>query len=162
MAKQCTLLKSNLRPIFRALDPFSTVSSRNVTSFNITQPNTHGSRKALFTGRLLDSGYYNGPFAVSSAFYIAALFFAEMLFGSTPAIVSFALEETLSGFRRPCNWIEYWKYCNPNNYPTTIREVDFEWSIRAVAFIITFAVIVANLSLRPQHPPSRVTGGLSD
>lgn len=82
---------------------------------------------------------------VSGSQGVATGFFAEMLFGSTPAIVSFVLEETLSGFRRPCNWIEYWKYCNPNNYPTTIREVDFEWSIRAVAFIITFAVIVANL-----------------
>lgn len=35
---------------------------------------------------------------VSGSQGVATEFFAEMLFGSTPAIVSFVLEETLSGF----------------------------------------------------------------
>jgi len=31
------------------------------------------SRQALFTGRLLDLGYYNGPLVISSVIYVIAL-----------------------------------------------------------------------------------------
>ncbi|KAI6101026.1 MFS general substrate transporter [Pisolithus croceorrhizus] len=119
---------------------------------------------ALLTGRLLDLGYYNGPLAISSAFYVAALFFAGMLFGSTPAIVShWFLKKRSQAFGCPCNRIEYRRYlCSRLITQQLFGKVGFKWSVRAVAFIITFAIIAANLLLRPRLPPSNVKGGLFD
>lgn len=137
---------------------------------------------ALLTGRLLDLGYYNGPLAISSVFYVAALFlvaecktflqvilcqgvatgfFAGMLFGSTPAIVShWFLKKRSQAFGVLAIGSSIGGTVLPIATQQLFGKVGFKWSVRAVAFIITFAIIVANLLLRPRLPPSNVKGGL--
>ncbi|KAI5990673.1 MFS general substrate transporter [Pisolithus albus] len=139
---------------------------------------------ALFTGRLLDLGYYNGPLAISSVFYIAALFlvaecktflqvilcqgvatgfFAGMLFGSTPAIVShWFLKKRSQAFGVLAIGSSIGGTILPIITQQLFGKVGFKWSVRAVAFIITFAVIVANILLRPRLPPSNAKGGIFD
>lgn len=137
---------------------------------------------ALLTGRLLDLGHYNIPLAISSAFYIAALFlvaecktflqvilcqgvatgfFAGMLFGSTPAIVShWFLRKRSQAFGVLAMGSSIGGTVLPIATQQLFGKVGFKWSVRAVAFIITFAVIVANLLLRPRLPPSNAKGSL--
>ncbi|KAI6130848.1 hypothetical protein EDD17DRAFT_1756164 [Pisolithus thermaeus] len=94
---------------------------------------------------------------------VATGFFVVMLFGSTPAIVSHCLEETLSSlFRRLFNRWSIGGTVLPIFTQQLFMKVGFKWSVRAIAFIISFVIIVANLLIRPRLPPSNVKGGLFD
>ncbi|KAL4063343.1 major facilitator superfamily domain-containing protein [Scleroderma yunnanense] len=137
---------------------------------------------ALFTGRLLDLGYYNGPLAMSSGIYVVALFlvaecktytqvmlcqgaatgfFAGMLFGSTPAIVShWFLKKRSRAFGVLAMGSSIGGTVLPIATQQLFGRVGFKWTIRIVAFILTLAVFIANLLLRPRLPPSNIKGGL--
>ncbi|KAG6332856.1 hypothetical protein ID866_6232 [Astraeus odoratus] len=137
---------------------------------------------ALFTGRLLDLGYYNGPLAISSVIYVVSLFlvaecttywqvmlcqgvatglFAGMLFGSTPAIVShWFLKKRSQAFGVLAVGSSIGGTVLPIATQHLFGKVGLKWSIRIMAFVLTFAVLIANLLLRPRLPPSNVKGGI--
>ncbi|KIM60262.1 hypothetical protein SCLCIDRAFT_1217038 [Scleroderma citrinum Foug A] len=137
---------------------------------------------ALFTGRLLDLGYYKGPLAISSVIYITALFlvaecktytqfilcqgaatgfFAGVLFGTCPAIVShWFLTKRCQAF----SVLAMGSSIGGTIFPILVQQlfdkVGFQWTIRITALILTLSVFAANLLLRPRLPPSNMKGGL--
>ncbi|KAL4063341.1 MFS general substrate transporter [Scleroderma citrinum] len=137
---------------------------------------------ALFTGRLLDIGYYNVPLAVSSIIYVIVLFLvaecrtflqvilcqgvatgflAGMLFGSTPAIVShWFLKKRSQAFGVLAMGSSIGGTILPIATQQLFGKVGFKWAIRIMAFILAFVVLIANLLLRPRLPTSNVKGGL--
>ncbi|KIM54500.1 hypothetical protein SCLCIDRAFT_370864 [Scleroderma citrinum Foug A] len=137
---------------------------------------------ALFTGRLLDLGYYNVPLAINSLIYVAALFLvaecktflqvilcqgvatgllAGMLFGSTPAIVShWFFNKRSQAFGVLAMGSSIGGTVLPIATQHLFAKVGFKWAIRIMAFILAFVVLLGNLLLRPRLPPSNVKGGL--
>ncbi|KAF9220090.1 MFS general substrate transporter [Gyrodon lividus] len=137
---------------------------------------------ALFTGRLLDLGYYNGPLAVNSVLYVISLFlvaecktylqfilcqgvatgiFAGLLFGSTPAIVSHWFHKKRSlAFGVLAVGSSIGGTILPIATQQLFNRVSFQWAIRILAFILAFAVLIANFLLRPRLPPSQAKGGM--
>ncbi|KAH7883138.1 MFS general substrate transporter [Phlebopus sp. FC_14] len=137
---------------------------------------------ALFTGRLLDLGYYNGPLAISSILYVVVLFLvaecktfwqvvlcqgvatgilAGMLFGSTPAIVSHWFKKKRSeAFGVLAVGSSIGGTVLPIATQQLLGVVSFQWTIRIMAFVLAAAVLIGNLLLRPRLPPSKVRGGM--
>ncbi|KAH7905994.1 MFS general substrate transporter, partial [Hygrophoropsis aurantiaca] len=137
---------------------------------------------AIFTGRVLDLGYYNGPLAVNSVLFLASLFlvaecktywqavlcqgvangiFAGMLFSSTPAVVSHWFNK-----RRA---LAYGVFAVGSSLGGTIipialqqlqTVVSFPWAVRIVAIILSMPVLLGNLLVRPRLPPSNAKGGI--
>ncbi|KAI6126612.1 hypothetical protein F5141DRAFT_1247803 [Pisolithus sp. B1] len=95
---------------------------------------------------------------------VATGFFVVMLFGSTPAIVShwFLKKRSQASFAVLCNRWSIGGTVLPIFTQQLFMKVGFKWSVRAIAFIISFVIIVANLLIRPRLPPSNVKGGLFD
>ncbi|KAF8551015.1 MFS general substrate transporter [Imleria badia] len=135
----------------------------------------------FFVGWLLDRGYYKGPFAISSALYILSLFlvaecktywqfvlcqgvangtFAGMLFGTAPTVVShwfhrrrsfalgvFAVGSSVGGIILPIAVHEL------------LKIMSFQWTMRVMASILGFSIVISNLLLRTRLP-SNAKGGI--
>ncbi|KAH7926538.1 MFS general substrate transporter [Leucogyrophana mollusca] len=137
---------------------------------------------AIFTGRILDLGYYNAPLAANSVFYIVSLFlvaecksywqvvlcqgvanglFAGMLFSGTPAVVTHWFNKRRS--------LAFGVFAVGSSLGGTVMPIviqrllvtlSFQWTIRTVAFILSVPVLLGNLLVRPRLPPTNAKGGI--